>query len=535
MLGSITFKPVYGFHDLITSFNNIQNGNLTGRLVCQNETAIKAFFYFEEGKIVHAVYGKLQGTEVFYALQSWESGVVVFQREEEVASADYEKNIRSIQDTDLPEVNRHLQFFVKNQIRNSEPTLGDALAQLGQSRAAHTKPVAAAAFAKPVALSYAANNSGSILLPAVEPASNSYQPDPPKPPVVTTTNETRATVPTTVVVTNRTEAEDIFGSKVDWAQIRKNGRQPYTNIAATPENFKGLQRAFERSAYTGMVEFVAPNLNLSRFYYLFESGFPLGLEEFDPELPEKFKLSRVPVSRLLTQPGFVLNVYLEPVKQNVEAYYTDYFGALQQGTFTKATEIIQKALDASLTPSIIYDDIFTPAMRDVGLMWERGSMTVAQEHLATGITEYCRNLVINNQVSKAKADGKTIGRVLLTSVAGNVHTLGLTLLSDIFRWNGWEVFPLFSPLPETEICESVFRYQVDLLCLSVALPVQIPKAASTVRALRQAGWKGIIEVGGGAFVNNKDAFHQTGADFLGGEAESTVREATRLLLEKQTA
>lgn len=206
--------------------------------------------------------------------------------------------------------------------------------------------------------------------------------------------------------------------------------------------------------------------------------------------------------------------------------YGYYLQAIERGAFAQASEVVQSALQGGVVPEAIYDQVFTPTLREVGRRWQTGEMTVAQEHLATGITEYCRSIVLNDQKA---ANHLTSRKVMLTSVNGNQHTLGLNLLADIFRWRGWEVFPLFSALPDDEIASAVQFYHVDLVCLSVALPAQITRVTSAIKTLRQSGWTGLIEVGGAAFVNYPEITLQTGADFYGGDALETVEKVTQLM------
>lgn len=218
-----------------------------------------------------------------------------------------------------------------------------------------------------------------------------------------------------------------------------------------------------------------------------------------------------------------------------DLHYQNYLKAVREGAFAQASQVVQTALAQGVSPVAIYDRVFAPSLRQVGELWETGEMSVAQEHLATGITEYCRTTLANSSVKKESPQpAKSItGRVLLTNVVGNQHTLGLNMLCDVFRWQGWEVFPLITALPESEIAQAANLYKVDLVCLSIALPGQIARATAAVKALRQNSWKGIIEVGGPAFVNNETAFELTGADFLGTDAAHTVQTAERLLAAKK--
>jgi methanogenic corrinoid protein MtbC1 len=316
--------------------------------------------------------------------------------------------------------------------------------------------------------------------------------------------------------------------QIDWITILELGRRPYSNLSATTQNFNGLRRAFEKNDYNGLIELKSSE---NQLHYLIEKGVPVRECVLDP-LTGSTAPNTFSVFEALDRPGYIINVYLEQKKASPDQFSADYLQTLVDGSFSRAVKVVQEALRAGLTPEVIYDAIFATSMRQIGVLWQTGQISIAQEHLATGMTEYCRNMVMS---SKGGIPSKRIGRVLLTSVSGNNHTLGLNLLGDVFRWQGWEVFPLFSEMPENEITEAVYRHQIDLICLSVSLPGQTIRAIKTVKTLRQSGWKGFIEVGGAAFINNPEAFKQTGADFLGGDAQATVEYATRLILERDKA
>lgn len=213
-----------------------------------------------------------------------------------------------------------------------------------------------------------------------------------------------------------------------------------------------------------------------------------------------------------------------------DVLYSQYLQSIRSGAFAQAGQLINEAVKNGLNPVAIYDQVFAPSLREVGKLWETGELTVAQEHLATGITEYCRTLL--SRLPDISTNNKG-WRVLLTNVSGNQHTLGINLLCDTFRWHGWQIFPLITALPESQIAEAASIYQVDLVCLSVALPAQINRAISTIKTLRASNWKGLIEVGGPAFVGNTEAAKLTGADFLGNGAEATVETATSLLKKRK--
>src|SRR5215210_7037349 len=73
----------------------------------------------------------------------------------------------------------------------------------------------------------------------------------------------------------------------------------------------------------------------------------------------------------------------DTVKERLGRAYAE---ALLAGDEVAAEVTIREAMDASLTSAEIDDEIIAPALWFVGDLWERGEITVADEHLATEIS-----------------------------------------------------------------------------------------------------------------------------------------------------
>jgi methanogenic corrinoid protein MtbC1 len=63
-----------------------------------------------------------------------------------------------------------------------------------------------------------------------------------------------------------------------------------------------------------------------------------------------------------------------------------YTAALLLGEEVKAEIIVREAIDAGLEEQVIQSEVLAPSLRRVGDLWEDGSLSVADEHLATQIT-----------------------------------------------------------------------------------------------------------------------------------------------------
>jgi MerR family transcriptional regulator, light-induced transcriptional regulator len=140
-----------------------------------------------------------------------------------------------------------------------------------------------------------------------------------------------------------------------------------------------------------------------------------------------------------------------------------YASAVLAGDEIEAEQVIREALDADLSTAEIDDEIIAPALWLVGEMWERGEITVADEHLATEIS--IRVLALQREaqrVSRARSDR----RVMLATPAGEQHSIALRMVGDLLRDAGYHVVMLGTDVPPGALAASARRHEPDVICLS---------------------------------------------------------------------
>jgi DNA-binding transcriptional MerR regulator len=150
---------------------------------------------------------------------------------------------------------------------------------------------------------------------------------------------------------------------------------------------------------------------------------------------------------------------------------------------------------AALVPArALVHDVVLPLMREVGDRWHRGDLTVAQEHLASGLVRGLLAGLLRAQVTSA--DTPT---VLLATPAGELHELGLLAAAMLAAGGGLNVVYLGPNLPAQEIVAAAERVQARAVLVSVTSGL-----ASVMREVgRVAGelpadielWVGAVERG----------------------------------------
>ena len=119
------------------------------------------------------------------------------------------------------------------------------------------------------------------------------------------------------------------------------------------------------------------------------------------------------------------------------------------------------------------------------------------------------------------SNGKTM---LVAAVVGNRHDLGTQAVADFFELDGWRTIDLGADVPADALVEVLDSIEVDLLCLSAALPVQLPAMRDTIEAVRGnvRGATIKILIGGRALDRSGDLAQQLGADRQATDAREAV-------------
>jgi methanogenic corrinoid protein MtbC1 len=176
----------------------------------------------------------------------------------------------------------------------------------------------------------------------------------------------------------------------------------------------------------------------------------------------------------------------------------------------------------------VYLDLIAPAARRLGALWDDDQLDFLQVTLGL-----CRLQQIVQGLGPAgsiDAPSAPAARALLASLPGDHHTLGVRLVSDLFRRRGWEATDL-PAAPQDEILAAVRREAFDLFGLSVACDDEIGQAASIIAAVRRVSRNPAIRVlvGGPAFAAQPHRSAEVGADATAGDGLEAIARARELL------
>lgn len=181
---------------------------------------------------------------------------------------------------------------------------------------------------------------------------------------------------------------------------------------------------------------------------------------------------------------------------------TDYTRELVGGNRVLAESVIKASVKDGIPLIDVEVGIVQPAMYEIGRLWQQNKITVAQEHLATAISQ--------NSMARAFAQAdfaEPVERLTICAcLEGNHHSLGLRMVADAYELSGWEVSFLGADTPNNAVLSQVDMEKPDVLSLSISLPHHFLALRQLIEQLRaEIGSKmPAIVVGGLAFNSHQE-------------------------------
>jgi methanogenic corrinoid protein MtbC1 len=145
----------------------------------------------------------------------------------------------------------------------------------------------------------------------------------------------------------------------------------------------------------------------------------------------------------------------------------------------------------------IFDATITEAMHRVGDLWFNGTITIADEHLATrvmlGALQKLRSIVVPRQATGLTA--------VCCGIEGDLHELPVHLGEVILESEGWDIWNLGPNTPLFTLRDMVAQKKPDLVCISARSIVDLDRTTTEYAQFRKTIEKinGTTVLGGEVF------------------------------------
>ncbi|MEM2507045.1 MAG: corrinoid protein [Nitrososphaeria archaeon] len=194
----------------------------------------------------------------------------------------------------------------------------------------------------------------------------------------------------------------------------------------------------------------------------------------------------------------------------------------------RLSETVSKMLRENFDPLEIINTI-TIVLQEIGKKFEEGEfflmhLVAAGEIVKKVITEQLEPLM-----KKAGTKRKTLGRVVIGTVAGDIHDIGKNIVASMLFSAGFDVIDLGVDVPVEEFIKAVEEYKPDILAMSALLSTTLPMQKEVIERLKEKGLREKVKVMVGGAPVTPEWATEIGADGYGEDAIQAVKVARSLV------
>ena len=191
-------------------------------------------------------------------------------------------------------------------------------------------------------------------------------------------------------------------------------------------------------------------------------------------------------------------------------------------------KLVQRRIDAGDNPLNIINEC-NEGMRAVGQRYEEGKYFIAGLIMSGEIFREVVELV--HPHLEKQVDGESSGRVLVGTVAGDIHDLGKNMFGMLLACHGFDVIDLGVDVPPAEFAAKVVETKPDFVGLSGLITASYETMKETVAMLRAESRKHNLSfpiIIGGGFIDEQICQYVE-ADYWMPDAMAGVRLCQDLL------
>jgi len=160
-------------------------------------------------------------------------------------------------------------------------------------------------------------------------------------------------------------------------------------------------------------------------------------------------------------------------------------------------EIVNQDIDAGRDPLELVEEA-RRGLEEVGNKFETGEFFLIELIRAAQVFQAAAD-VFNPAIKKMHGDAEFKGKMVIGTVAGDIHDLGKNIVKTWLECKGIEVIDLGVNVPTEQIVESIREHKPQVLGLSALLTASVPEMNKVVSLLEEAGLRDDLKIicGGG--------------------------------------
>ncbi|MFI5142864.1 MAG: corrinoid protein [Thermoanaerobaculales bacterium] len=207
-----------------------------------------------------------------------------------------------------------------------------------------------------------------------------------------------------------------------------------------------------------------------------------------------------------------------------QALFAALHRAVLTGDDATAGRLASEALANGVAALDTIERGLVPGIREAGRLWEEGEFFLPELVTAAQAMKAAMEVL---RPALGASQSAALGRVVIGTVEGDIHDIGKTLVATMLSASGFAVSDEGAGVPVARFLLRAQELEADLVCASALLTTTMPKQRELVAAVREAGLKARVMVGGAPVT--KGWAQSIGADGFADNALEAVTVARALV------
>jgi corrinoid protein of di/trimethylamine methyltransferase len=189
---------------------------------------------------------------------------------------------------------------------------------------------------------------------------------------------------------------------------------------------------------------------------------------------------------------------------------------------------VKKLIDEGLSPIEVVNAL-TQVLKEIGKKFESGELFLVHLVAAGDLARRATTEVLEPLLKKSSGERKTLGKVIIGTVAGDIHDIGKNIVAMLLFTAGFEVYDLGKDVSAEEFVKKTRELNPDLVAMSALLTTTLPAQREVIQALNKSGLRDKVKILVGGAPTSGEWAKEIGADGYGVDAIEAVKVAKELL------
>ncbi len=200
--------------------------------------------------------------------------------------------------------------------------------------------------------------------------------------------------------------------------------------------------------------------------------------------------------------------------------------AVVEGEDDLALSLAQQSLEEGAQPSAIVNEAIVAGIQEAGELWKKSEYFLSDMIMSAEAFRVAMEVVEPNI---AAGETNTAGKLVIGTVAGDMHDLGKMMVIAMLRGAGFHVIDLGEDVPTEIFIDKVKELKPDILGLGCYMTTTMVEMGIVIKHLEESGLRGSVKVMIGGVSTSQEYANESGADAWGKDALDAVEKAQRLM------